>query len=42
MRIEESAAKKQGGINSGRDVVVDVNKYLIDEDDGDNGDGNRD
>ena len=42
MRIKESAAKKQVGINLGRDVVVDINKYRVDEDDGDNGDGNRD
>ena len=42
MRIEESAAKKQGGVDSGRDVVVDVNKYPIDKDNGYNDDGNRD
>ena len=44
MRIEESAAKKQGRINSRRDVVVGVNKYQIDKDSMDNsnvnGDGN--
>ena len=33
--IEESAAKKQGNINLGRDVVVGVNKYWINKDDGD-------
>ena len=42
MSIEEYAAKKQGRIDSGRDVVVGVNRYLIDEDDGDrNRDGNK-
>ena len=40
--IEESAAKKQGSIDSGRDVVVGVNKYRIGEDDGDDGNGNGD
>ena len=39
MRIEESAAKKQVMVYLGRDVVVGVNKYRIDKDDGD--DGNR-
>ena len=37
--------KKQESIDSGRDVVVVVNKYRIgkdDGDDGDDGDGNRD
>ena len=45
MRIEESAAKKQRRIDSGRDVVVGVNKYWINKenmDDRDNVDVNRD
>ena len=45
MKIEESAAKEQGGIDLGRDVVVGDNKYHINEDDredGDDGDGNGD
>ena len=42
MRIEESAAKKQERIDSGRDIVVGVKKYWINEDDGNNGDGNGD
>ena len=41
-RIEESAAKKQGRIDLGRDVVVGVNKYRINKDDRDDGNGNRD
>ncbi len=31
MRIEESAAGKQARIDSGKDVIVGVNKYLTDE-----------
>ena len=31
MRIEEAAARKQARIDSGKDVVVGVNKYKIDE-----------
>ena len=42
MRIDESTAKKQGRIYSGRDIVVGVNKYRINKDDGDAGYGNRD
>ena len=42
MRIEKYAANKQGRIDSGKGVVVGVNKYRIDEDNGENGDGNRD
>ncbi len=33
-RIEESATKKQGRIDSGEDIVVGVNKYRIDDKDG--------
>ncbi|MEA3464898.1 MAG: methylmalonyl-CoA mutase [Thermodesulfobacteriota bacterium] len=33
LRIEESAAKKQASIDSGRDVIVGVNKYQLDEED---------
>lgn len=33
MRIEEAAAKKQARIDSGEDVIVGVNKYVIEEDD---------
>ena len=40
MSIKESAAKKQGRINSGRDVVVGVNKYRIYEDNGYNSNRN--
>ncbi len=32
MRIEEAAAKKQARIDSGEDVIVGVNKYVIKED----------
>ncbi len=32
MRIEEAAAKKQARIDSGKDVIVGVNKYEVDED----------
>ena len=42
MRIKEYVAKNQGRIDSGRDVVVGVNKYRINEDDFDDGDGNGD
>ena len=31
LRIEEAAAKKQARIDSGRDVIVGVNRYVIDE-----------
>jgi methylmalonyl-CoA mutase len=31
MRVEESAAKKQARIDQGRDVIVGVNKYKIEE-----------
>ena len=31
LRIEEAAAKKQARIDSGRDVIVGVNRYLVDE-----------
>jgi methylmalonyl-CoA mutase len=31
LRIEESAARKQGAIDSGRDVIVGVNKYKVDK-----------
>lgn len=31
LRIEESATRKQGRIDSGEDVVVGVNKYCLDE-----------
>ncbi|MCW8891850.1 MAG: methylmalonyl-CoA mutase, partial [Deltaproteobacteria bacterium] len=33
LRIEESAAKKQAAIDSGRDVIVGVNKYQLGEED---------
>ncbi len=33
LRIEESAAKKQAAIDSGRDVIVGVNKYQLVEED---------
>ena len=33
LRIEESAAKKQASIDSGRDVIVGVNKYQMAEED---------
>jgi len=33
MRIEEAAAKKQARIDSGRDVIVGVNKYQLEEED---------
>ena len=32
-RIEESATKKQGRIDSGQDIIVGVNKYALAEDD---------
>ncbi len=31
LRIEESAARKQAAIDSGRDVIVGVNKYKVDK-----------
>ncbi len=31
LRIEEAAAKKQARIDSGRDVIIGVNKYIIDQ-----------
>ena len=40
MSIEEYAAKNQGRIDSGRAIVVGVRKYQIDEENGDDGDGN--
>ncbi len=33
LRIEESAAKKQARIDRGEDVIVGVNKYLLDKED---------
>ena len=33
LRIEESAAKKQAAIDSGRDVIVGVNKYRLEKED---------
>jgi len=36
LRIEESATKKQGRIDSGEDVVVGVNKYRLEDDQKDN------
>ena len=33
MRIEESAARKQARIDRGEDVIVGVNKHLVDEED---------
>jgi methylmalonyl-CoA mutase len=33
MRIEEAAARKQARIDSGQDVIVGVNKYVLDEED---------
>ncbi len=32
MRIEEAAARKQARIDAGKDVIVGVNKYQVDED----------
>ena len=37
MRIEDSATRKQGRIDSGRDVIVGVNKYRLDDDDDNSG-----
>ncbi|MCE7055802.1 methylmalonyl-CoA mutase [Algoriphagus sp. AGSA1] len=34
LRIEEAAAKKQARIDSGRDIIVGVNRYQVDEDSG--------
>ncbi|NMM49489.1 methylmalonyl-CoA mutase [Marinigracilibium pacificum] len=31
MRIEEAAARKQAGIDTGKEVIVGVNKYITDE-----------
>ena len=42
MRIKESVAKNQERIDLGRDVVVGVNRCQINEDDGNDGDKNRD
>ena len=33
MRIEEAAARKQARIDSGKDVIVGVNKYRLDKPD---------
>ncbi|WP_299435296.1 methylmalonyl-CoA mutase [uncultured Maribacter sp.] len=33
MRIEEAAARKQARIDSGQDVIVGVNKYILEEED---------
>jgi methylmalonyl-CoA mutase len=33
MRIEEAAARKQARIDSGKDTIVGVNKYTIEEED---------
>jgi methylmalonyl-CoA mutase len=33
MRIEEAAARKQAKIDSGQDIIVGVNKYILDEED---------
>ncbi|WP_412984367.1 methylmalonyl-CoA mutase [Pontimicrobium sp. IMCC45349] len=33
MRIEEAAARKQARIDSGQDIIVGVNKYVLDEED---------
>jgi methylmalonyl-CoA mutase len=33
MRIDEAAARKQARIDSGQDVIVGVNKYVLDEED---------
>ncbi len=33
MRIEEAAARKQARIDSGRDIIVGVNKYRLDKED---------
>lgn len=34
LRIEEAAAKKQARIDSGKDVIVGVNKYTLNDDEG--------
>lgn len=31
LRIEEAAAKKQARIDSGKDIIVGVNKYRLDK-----------
>jgi len=33
MRIEEAAARKQGRIDSGKDIIVGVNRYRLDKED---------
>lgn len=33
IRIEEAAARKQAKIDSGQDIIVGVNKYILDEED---------
>jgi methylmalonyl-CoA mutase len=33
MRIEEAAARKQAKIDSGQDIIVGVNKYILDQED---------
>jgi len=33
LRIEEAAAKKQARIDSGQDIIVGVNKYILDKED---------
>ncbi|MGB1210016.1 MAG: methylmalonyl-CoA mutase [Lacinutrix venerupis] len=33
LRIEEAAARKQARIDSGQDIIVGVNKYVLDEED---------
>jgi methylmalonyl-CoA mutase len=35
LRIEESAAKKQARIDRGEDVIVGVNKYILEQEDQD-------
>ena len=32
MRVEEAAARKQGRIDSGKDVIIGVNRYQVDDD----------
>jgi methylmalonyl-CoA mutase len=33
MRIEEASARKQARIDSGRDIIVGVNRYRLDKED---------
>ena len=33
MKIEEAAARKQARIDSGKDIIVGVNKYRLDKED---------